>query len=62
MAESTFIETLNRQKNMIIGCAYKHLKHEVSDFTNNFITPSLDKLSNVNKDIMIMLWVILILT
>ena len=39
---------------MIIGCVYKHLKHGVSDFTNNYITPSLDKLSNENKDIMIM--------
>ena len=39
---------------MIIGCVYKHPKHEVSDFTNNFITPLLDKLSNENKDIMIM--------
>ena len=39
---------------MIIGCVYKHPKHEVSDFTNNFFTPLLDKLSNENKDIMIM--------
>ena len=55
MIESTFIEILNKkQKNMIIGCVYKHPKHEVSDFTNNFITPLLDKLSNENKDIMIM--------
>ena len=39
---------------MIIGCVYKHPKHEVSDFSNNYITPLLDKLSNENKDIMIM--------
>ena len=39
---------------MIIGRVYKHPKHEVSDFTNNYITPLLDKLSNANKDIMIM--------
>ena len=38
---------------MIIECVYKHPKHEVSD-TNNCITPLLDKLSNENKDIMIM--------
>ena len=55
MVESTFIEILNKkQKNMIIGCVYKHPKHEVSDFTNNFITPLLDKLSHENKDIMVM--------
>ena len=33
----------------------KHPKYEVSDFTNNFMTPLLDKLSNENKDIMIYL-------
>ena len=47
MVESTFIEILNKkQKNMIIGCVYKHPKHDVSDFTNNFISPFLDTLSN----------------
>ena len=55
MVESIFIKIWNKkQKNMIIGCAHKHPKHEVSDFTNNFIKPLLDKLSNENKDIMIM--------
>ena len=55
MVESTFIEILNKkQKNMIIGCVYNHPKHRVSDFTNNYITPLLDKLSNENRDIMIM--------
>ena len=43
------------QKNMIIGYVSKHPKYEVSDFTNNFMTPLLDKLSNENKDIMIYL-------
>ena len=42
MVESTFIKILNKkQKNMIIGCVYNHPKHEVSDFTNNYITPLL---------------------
>ena len=55
MVESTFIEILNKkQKNMVIGCVYKHPKHEIGDFTNNYITSLLDKLSNENKDIMIM--------
>ena len=55
MIESTFIEILNKkQKNLIIGCVYKHPKHEVKDFTNNHMMPLLDKLSNENKDIMIM--------
>ena len=38
---------------MIIGCVCKHPKHKVSDFTNDYITPLLDKLYNENKDIMI---------
>ena len=39
---------------MIIGCDYNHPKHERSDFTNTFITPLLEKLTNENKDVMIM--------
>ena len=55
MVESTFIEILNKkQKKIITGCVYNHPKDDVSDLTNNFITPLLDKLSNENKDIMIM--------
>ena len=47
MVESTFIEILNKKKkNMITECVYKHPRHEVSDFTNNYITPLLDKLNN----------------
>ena len=38
---------------MIIRCVCKHPKHEVSDLTNNYISPLLDKLSNENKDVMI---------
>ena len=49
MVVSTFIEILNKKQKNIIGCVYKHsAKHEVSDFTNNYITPLLDKLSNEN--------------
>ena len=55
MVEHIFIKILNKKlKNMIFGCVYKHLKSEFSDCTNNYITPLLDKLSNENKDIMIM--------
>ena len=55
MVVSTFIEILNKkQKNVIIWYLYKLSKHDVSDFTNNFITLLLDKLSNENKNIMIM--------
>ena len=56
MIESTFIKILNnkKQKNLIIECVYKHPKHEVTDFTNIHMMPLLNKLSNENKDIMIM--------
>ena len=39
---------------MIIGCDYNHPKHEGSDFTNTFFTPLLEKFTNENKDIMIL--------
>ena len=45
---------MNKKQKNITGCVCKPTKQEVSDFTNNFITPLLDKLSNENKDIMIM--------
>ena len=40
--------------NLIIGCVYKHPRHKVKDLTNSHTMPLLDKLSNENKDIMIM--------
>ena len=39
---------------MIIGFVYKHPKHEVNNFTDHHITSLLDKLSNTNRDIVIM--------
>ena len=45
---------MNKKQKNITGCVCKPTKQEVSDVTNNFITPLLDKLSNENKDIMIM--------
>ena len=55
MIEFTFIKILSKkQKIPMIGCVYKHAKHEVKDFTNNHMMPLLDKLSNGNKNMMIM--------
>ena len=55
MIEPTFIKMLNKkQKNLTTEFVYKHPEHEVKDFTNNHMMPLLDKLSNENKDIMIM--------
>ena len=54
MVVSTFIEILNKNREMWYWYVYKFSKHDVSDFTNNFITLLLDKLSKENKNIMIM--------
>ena len=42
------------EHNIIIGCVYKHPKYKVKEFTNNHMMLLPDKLSNENKDIMIM--------
>ena len=45
MIESTLSMILNKKlKILIIGCVYKHPKHEVKYFTNNHMMPPLDKL------------------
>ena len=55
MIESTFIEILNKkQNNLIIECVYRHFKHEVKDFTNDYMMPLLGKVSDENKNIIIM--------
>ena len=43
-----------KQKNMIIGCIYKHPKQGTHDFHENYILPLMDKLSREKKDILIM--------
>ena len=42
-----------RQKNIIIGCIYKHPKQGTHDFTENYILPLMDKLSREKKGILI---------
>ena len=55
LIESTFIEIVNtKQKNMIIGCIYKHPKQGTHDFNENYILPLMDKLPREKKDILIM--------
>ena len=52
LIESTFIEIINtKQKNMMIGCIYKHPKLGTRDFNENYILPLMDKLSREKKDI-----------
>ena len=55
MIESTFVEIMNKKtKNMIVGCIYKHPKQGIKDFTDNYISPLLEKISHEKKDILIM--------
>ena len=43
--ESTFIEIIcSKSANVIVGCIYKHPTLPINDFTNDFISPLLQKL------------------
>ena len=55
MLESVLIEVLSKSnKNSIIGCIYKHPKLALTDFTQNFTQPLLDRFSFENKNIIIL--------
>ena len=43
-----------KQKNMIIGCIYKHPKQGTHDFTENYVLSLMGKLSREKKDTLIM--------
>ena len=49
--ESTFLEIIepNNKKNKFIGCIYKHLIVPVTEFTNDYIGPLLEKFSREKK-------------
>lgn len=54
--ESIFIEIQNnhKQKNVIVGCIYKHSFMEASEFNDTYLQNLLDKLILENKDIYLM--------
>ena len=53
--KSTLIEIIEaKSKYKIICCIYKHLKVCISEFTNDFINPQLEKLATENKEIILM--------
>ena len=55
MTESTFVEIINKnEKNMVTGCTYKQPKQTIPDFLDNHLLPLLEKLSDENKQILIM--------
>ena len=54
--ESIFIEILTKknEKNIIIGCIYKHPKMPITEFNDDFLSPVLEKTSFEKKDIYLM--------
>ena len=55
MIESTFVEIINKnEKNMVVGCIYKHPKQTIPDFLDNHLLPLLEKSSHENKQILTM--------
>lgn len=53
--ESTFIEILNKKdKNIIIGCIYKHPKMPIYEFMESYMNILLIKLQNGNKNKMLL--------
>ena len=51
--ESVFIEimTKSKEKNIVIGCIYKHPKLTIEEFNNQFLSSVLEKISFENKEI-----------
>ena len=50
--ESTFLGFIEPNlKNKIVGCIYKHLNVHVTEFTNDYMGPLLEKLSCEKKEI-----------
>ena len=48
--ESKFIEIIQTDdKNIIVGCIYRHPSMSVNEFNNDYLTPLLDKASSENK-------------
>ena len=48
--ESTFIELFNNNNlNTVIGCIYKRPKVPVTEFTEDFLVPLLEKLAKQKK-------------
>ena len=53
--ESIFIEVISKsQKNVVVGCVYKHPNLAVTEFNEGYLQPLLDKLSLKNKDVILM--------
>ena len=52
--ESTFIEVVQNKERIIIGCLYRHLSMELSEFNNYYLSNLLDNLSGENKTVVLL--------
>ena len=53
--ESVFVELILRgQKNIIVGCIYKHPLMDVNDFNHSYLSPFLSKTSKENKSLILL--------
>ncbi|XP_057310678.1 uncharacterized protein LOC130648640 [Hydractinia symbiolongicarpus] len=53
--ESKFIEIIRaKDRNMIVGCIYRHPSMSVDEFNNHFLLPLLEKASSDNKSIFLL--------
>ena len=53
--EPIFIEVISKsQKNVFVGCIYKHPNPTITELNEGYLEPLLDKLSLANKDVILM--------
>ena len=53
--ESTFIEVVNqKQKNVLVGCIYKHPSMDIKEFNDDFMNQLFEKLNKEDKEIFLM--------
>ena len=51
--ESTFIEVVQNKDRIIIGCLYRHLSMELSEFNYHYLSNLLDNLSDKSKTVVL---------
>ena len=51
--ESTFVEIKNKNKSVVIGSIYRHPTQNNNQFIEEFLHPTLDKLNNAKKKVII---------
>ena len=52
--ESTFIETVNPKKNIIVEVIYRHPSMDVTDFNSSYLNKLLEKISKEQKSVFLL--------